>query len=212
MPSEHLIVNRMHPARRTAQTALGLQWREPVFYSDESKLPKDWETTCWLTQRTQFREHSSENSSYFIKENRQHTYWATLLKNPWEIQFIQQFPEHPILYLVLNGKRRGSPSSFINDSSLDEGCPWKSPTSVCCTHFSAGSTYSSCLMMLIHSASFTDKCVFGYIHHPEWVFLMSRPLACFTLSTALLQMTCPATCFQFGRFRGGRGVGMETQT
>lgn len=101
-----------------------------------------------------------------------------------DVLFIQQFPQDPaILYLGLLYKNTGITFNFINGGTLDERCCWKPATSVCCIHFSAGSTYSSCLMMLIRAASFTDKCVFGRIHHPEWVFLMSHPPACFTLSS-----------------------------
>lgn len=110
---------------------------------------------------------------------------GSLFTKPWQRSVYSAIsPENPtILYLLLLDKNTGITFNFINDGTPDERCRWKSATSVCCIHFSAGSTYSSCLMMLIHTASFTDKCVFGYIHHPEWVFLMSRPLACFTLST-----------------------------
>lgn len=98
--------------------------------------------------------------------------------------FIQQFPQNPaILYLGLLYENTGITFNFINGGTLDERCCRKPATSVCCIHFSAGSTYSSCLMMLIRAASFTDKCVFGRIHHPEWVFLMSHRSACFTLSS-----------------------------
>lgn len=98
--------------------------------------------------------------------------------------FIQQFPQNPAtLYLGLLYENTGITFNFINSGTLDERCCRKPATSVCCIHFSAGSTYSSCLMMLIRAASFTDKCVFGRIHHPEWVFLMGHRSACFTLSS-----------------------------
>lgn len=106
------------------------------------------------------------------------------LRRHGDVLFIQQFPQDPaILYLGLLYENTGITFNFINGGTLDERCCWKPATSVCCIHFSAGSTYSSCLMMLIRAASFTDKCVFGRIHHPEWVFLMSHPPACFTLSS-----------------------------
>lgn len=106
------------------------------------------------------------------------------LRSHGDVLFIQQFPQDPaILYLGLLDENTEITFNFINGGTLDERCCWKPATSVCCIHFSAGSTYSSCLMMLIRAASFTDKCVFGRIHHPEWVFLMSHPPACFTLSS-----------------------------
>lgn len=115
--------------------------------------------------------------------------WQSLgpdLRSHGDVLFIQQFPLDPaILYLGLLYKNTGITFNFINGGTLDERCCWKPATSVCCIHFSAGSTYSSCLMMLIRAASFTDKCVFGRIHHPEWVFLMSHPPACFTLSSTV---------------------------
>lgn len=81
-------------------------------------------------------------------------------------QFIQQIPDSAtILYLdVLNTRIT---FYFINDGTQDEIFQRKSATSVCYIRFSAGFTYSSSLMMQSHSARSTDKCVFGYIHHPE---------------------------------------------
>lgn len=143
------------------------------FFSPEISSFEDFISMCWLV-----------HFILRILTAVSHRTVGPCLRSHGNVQFIQQFPENPtILYLVLLDENTGITFNFINDGTLDERCWWKSATSVCCIHFSAGSTYSSCLMMLIHTASFTDKCVFGYIHHPEWVFLMSHPLACFTLST-----------------------------
>lgn len=151
-------------------------------FSLEMYSCEDSITMCGLIHFT-FRMLTTVHVAKTYLKTRQRTL-RRCLRSHGNIQFIQQFPENPtILYLVLLDENARITFNFINDGTLDERCRWKSATSVCCIHFSAGSTYSSCLMMLIHAASFTDKCVFGYIHHPEWVFLMSHPLACFTLST-----------------------------
>lgn len=145
-------------------------------YYFEDFISMHWLTHCTLLWTT-------EPCSWELLQTRHQTL-DSCLRSHGNILFIQQFSEsHTILYLVLLDENTRITFNFINDGTLDERCWWKSATSVCCIHFSAGSTYSSCLMMLIHSATFTDKCVFGYIHHSEWVFLMSHPLACFTLSS-----------------------------
>lgn len=166
---------------RTTIVFSAFSGNENDFFSLLKLTIEDFISMRWLIHRTLL--WTTEPRSWEWLQNRRITL-DRCLRSHGNILFIQQFPEsHTILCLVLLDENTRITFSFINDSTLDERCRWKSATSVCCIHFSAGSTYSSCLMMLIHSATFTDKCVFGYIHHPEWVFLMSHPLACFTLSS-----------------------------
>lgn len=161
--------------RRLENTVRELRWATAMLHKERLGTAQVWRTLsmCWQVHFTPRMLTTASRQSL-----------GPYLRTPWRCSVYSAISQDPaILYSGLLYENKGITFNFINGGTLDERCCWKPATSVCCIHFSAGSTYSSCLMMLIRAASFTDKCVFGRIHHPEWVFLMSHPPACFTLSS-----------------------------